>query len=166
MTVDQTFAPQDRTEGVSELTDAELYRRGAETLLASWEQYARGAAGANVWRSAGVASAVFPNEPERGVYNNALLDVGLDQGERDEAISAMETFYEAAGVTRFAAWVHENDDALRYDLMLRGYTIDDTTRAMGMTLNEIHLPRPEVELGSICTMPAHGDARRRACSPL
>ena len=27
---------------MSKLTDAELYLRGAETLLASWEQYARG----------------------------------------------------------------------------------------------------------------------------
>jgi len=35
---------------MSELTDAELYLRGAETLLASWEQYARGAAGATLQR--------------------------------------------------------------------------------------------------------------------
>jgi hypothetical protein len=30
------------------LTDADLYLRGAETLLASWEEYARGATGAAV----------------------------------------------------------------------------------------------------------------------
>ena len=29
-------------------TDAELYLRGTETLLASWEEYARGATGAAV----------------------------------------------------------------------------------------------------------------------
>jgi hypothetical protein len=28
---------------VTAFTDRELYRRGAETLLASWEEYARGA---------------------------------------------------------------------------------------------------------------------------
>ena len=46
------------------LTDADLYLRGAETLLASWEEYARGATGAAVQRSPGVAAAVFPSEPE------------------------------------------------------------------------------------------------------
>lgn len=29
-------------------TDTDLYRRGCETLLASWEEYARGALGAAV----------------------------------------------------------------------------------------------------------------------
>jgi hypothetical protein len=56
------------------LTDTDLYLRGTETLLASWEEYARGATGAAVQRHRGVAAAVFPNEPERGVYNNALLE--------------------------------------------------------------------------------------------
>ncbi len=50
------------------LSDTDLYRRGMETLLASWEQYAQAATGAAVQRSAGVATAVFPNEPERSVY--------------------------------------------------------------------------------------------------
>jgi hypothetical protein len=54
------------------LTDADLYARGSETLLASWETYARGSPGAAVQRLPGVAAAVFPREPERGVYNNAL----------------------------------------------------------------------------------------------
>jgi ribosomal protein S18 acetylase RimI-like enzyme len=54
--------------------DADLYERGAATLLASWTEYARGAVDASLQRSFGVAVAVFPHEPERGVYNNALLD--------------------------------------------------------------------------------------------
>jgi hypothetical protein len=33
------------------LTDADLYLRGAETLLASWDAYARGSRGAAVIRS-------------------------------------------------------------------------------------------------------------------
>src|SRR5205085_7998993 len=36
------------------LTDSDLYRRGTATLLASWEEYARGAAGAEVRRFPGV----------------------------------------------------------------------------------------------------------------
>ena len=59
-------------------SDAELYRRGVETLVASWESYALCASGAAVQRTGGVAAAVFPNEPERSVYNNTLLARDLD----------------------------------------------------------------------------------------
>jgi ribosomal protein S18 acetylase RimI-like enzyme len=127
-------------------TDAELFRRGAETLVASWEEYSRGAAGAFVQLSPGVAIAVFPSEPERAVYNNALLDPDLAAAERADALEAMEAVYAAAGVTRFAAWVHERDQAMRGDLERRGYTLDSSTRAMGMALDEIRLPRPQIEL--------------------
>jgi hypothetical protein len=99
---------------------ADLYRSGSATLLASFEAYARGADGAAVIRAPGVAAAVFPNLPERAVYNNALIDRDLDAGERAEAIEAMEAAYAAGGVDRFAAWVHETDSALRADLEARG----------------------------------------------
>ncbi|HKR99886.1 MAG TPA: hypothetical protein VJU79_10275, partial [Candidatus Dormibacteraeota bacterium] len=55
-------------------SDAELYSRGAASLVASWRVYATGSRGARVVDAAGVAAAVFPEEPERSVYNNALLD--------------------------------------------------------------------------------------------
>ncbi len=42
----------------SVLTATDLYDRGAETLLASWNEYARGADGAAVRRHRGVAAAV------------------------------------------------------------------------------------------------------------
>jgi GNAT superfamily N-acetyltransferase len=129
------------------LTDVDLYRRGAETLLASWQEYARGANGAAVQRFPGVAVAVFPNGPERAVYNNALLERDLTAAERADALEAMEATYAAAGVTRFAAWVHESDQAMRGDLERRGYTVDESTRAMSMALDEIRLPRPQLELG-------------------
>jgi GNAT superfamily N-acetyltransferase len=127
-------------------TDAELFRRGAETLVASWEEYSRGAAGAFVQRFPGVASAVFPNEPERAVYNNALLVRDLAMAARADAVDAMGAAYAAAGVGRFAAWVHESDEAMCADLEQRGYTLDTSTRAMAMRLDEIRLPRPDVEL--------------------
>jgi hypothetical protein len=47
---------------------------GMQTLLASWEVYADGAPGATVLRLKGLAAAVFPNEPARAVYNNAVLE--------------------------------------------------------------------------------------------
>jgi len=98
-------------------------------------------------RLPGVGTAVFPNEPERAVYNNALLERDLGAAERADALEAMEAAYAAAGVTRFAAWTHESDQAMRTDLERRGYTLDEATRAMGMALDDIRLPRPEIELG-------------------
>jgi ribosomal protein S18 acetylase RimI-like enzyme len=110
------------------------------TLVASWEEYARGAAGASVQRLAGVTAAVFPDGPERDVYNNAVL-------ERAAAIDAMEAAYAAAGVERFAAWVHEGDTALQAELERRGYTVAETTRAMRMAIDELAPPPPGIEVG-------------------
>jgi GNAT superfamily N-acetyltransferase len=127
--------------------DADLYERGVATLLASWERYAHGSDGAVVHRSAGTSAAVFPTEPERSIYNNALLERGLAATERATAIAVMEAAYRDAGIPRYAAWVHESDEPMRSDLERRGYTLDEVTRAMGMTLDGIRLPRPELELG-------------------
>jgi GNAT superfamily N-acetyltransferase len=121
------------------MSDDELYRRGVETLLACWEAIARGSSGARVIRAEGVAAAVFPRDPERAIYNNALLD-------RIEGLDAMEAAYASAGVERFAAWVHERDEPLRAALAARGYTVRETTRAMGMELGGVRVARPEVEL--------------------
>ena len=131
---------------MSRPTDAGLYLRGSDTLLASWEAYARGAVGAAVKRLPGVAAAVFPHEPERAFYNNALLDRDLGASERSGALDAMEAVYAAAGVARFAAWAHESDEPMRAELEQRGYTLDTTTRAMGMALDDIAVPRPQIDL--------------------
>jgi ribosomal protein S18 acetylase RimI-like enzyme len=128
------------------LTDIELYARGAATLVASWEAYARGTTGATVRRLPGVAAAVFSDEPERSVYNNALLERDLTAAQRADALAAMEAVYAAAGVTHFAAWVHESDAAMRIDLERRGYTLDTSTRAMGMALEDLRVPRRKIEL--------------------
>jgi ribosomal protein S18 acetylase RimI-like enzyme len=126
--------------------DADLYRRGAATLLASWEEYARGAEGAALQRLPGVAAAVFPHEPERSVYNNAVPDRRLSARDRSDTLDAMEAAYATAGVARFTAWVHESDHAMQHDLDRRGYRIDTTTRAMGMVLDEARPPWPQIEL--------------------
>ena len=86
-------------------------------------------------RLPGVATAVFRNEPERAVYNNALVDRDLAAAERAHALDAMEAAYAAAGVASFAAWVHESDQAIRTGLELRGYALNEATRAMGMALD-------------------------------
>src|SRR4051812_36209215 len=120
----------------------DLYNRGARTLLASWEAYAGGSDGAAVIRSPGVAAAVFPSEPARSVYNNALLERDLGSADRATALGAIEAGYASAGVARFAVWVHESDEALRADVVARGYTLDTATVAMGMALSDLRVPRP------------------------
>ena len=129
-------------------SDAELYSRGMATLIASWEEYARGAPGAAVFRAPGATCAVFPHDPERDFYNNALLKPHLSASERAEALLAMATTYAEAGVTRFAAWVHESDLAMRAALERNGYALDTSTRAMGMSLGGIPVPEPDLELRS------------------
>jgi GNAT superfamily N-acetyltransferase len=128
-------------------TDDDLYARGAATLLASWEQYARGATGAALQWLDGVAAAVFPSDPERGVYNNALLDRDLGPTARAAAVDAMAAAYRSAGVERYAAWVHESDEGMRAELTGRGYGLDESTRAMGMALDHVSVGRPDVALG-------------------
>jgi GNAT superfamily N-acetyltransferase len=130
-------------------TDSDLYLRGADTALASWEAYARGATGASVQRLPGVTAAVFPNEPERGIYNNAILACDLGPAARGDALDAMEAAYAAAGISRFAAWVHEREHAMSRDLERRGYDLAEMTRAMGMSLDDVRLPRPPLEVEPI-----------------
>jgi GNAT superfamily N-acetyltransferase len=129
--------------------DDELYAHGAATLLASWEEYSRGSAGAALVRLDGVSAAVFPTDPERAVYNNALLDRNLGPTERASAVDAMEAAYESAGVDRYAAWAHESDEGMRAELNGRGYAIAESTRAMGMSLDDASVPLPEIELGPL-----------------
>jgi GNAT superfamily N-acetyltransferase len=145
-------------------TDIDLYRRGEATLLACWEVIADGSPGAAVIRAAGVTAAVFPRGPERSIYNNAVLEQGLEGPARGAALDAMEAAYAAAGVADFAAWVHESDAAMRADIAARGYTIAETTRAMGIALEDIRPPRRELELAPP-EWPAYVEYLERAGAP-
>jgi GNAT superfamily N-acetyltransferase len=130
----------------SRYSDAELYDRGIRTLIASWEVFAAGSVEAEVRHLQGVTAAIFPSEPERSVFNNAVLD--RDTATVD-AIGAMEAAYAGAGITHYAAWVHERDRETRNALEQRGFTLAASTRAMGRSLFGIQFPRPEIELGSL-----------------
>jgi GNAT superfamily N-acetyltransferase len=131
------------------VTDEDLYGRSVATALACWQELARGATGAALHRLPGVAAAVFPHGPERTVYNNAILERHLTPAARVEALDAMEAAYADSGVELFAAWVHESDRAMQRAIEARGYSLSETTRAMGMTLDEIRLSRPVLTLGSL-----------------
>jgi GNAT superfamily N-acetyltransferase len=127
------------------IADSELYRRGMRTAVACWEEIARWTPGAAIIRASGWAAAVFTAGREREVYNNAVLEPGLDVRERDRAIDAIETAYASARVTEFAVWVHEHDVESQARLRARGYTIGETTRAMGMALRDLAVECPAIE---------------------
>jgi ribosomal protein S18 acetylase RimI-like enzyme len=112
-----------------------LYERSVATVIASWDAVARGGREAIVRRLPGVHAAVFPHEPERSVYNNAYLALGLSNDGDRRAIDAAESVYAALGITSFALWAHETDAGVRDTLEARGYGVAECTRAMGVHLS-------------------------------
>lgn len=131
------------------VSDAVLYQRGIATLIASWEAYAAAAPSAALRRGSGVTAAIFPQGPERAIYNNALLARRLSAAGRSAALDAMATLYRDADVVLYAAWVHESDAVMCEDLERRGYTIDSSTRAMGMNLGDLHQSRPDLPVETL-----------------
>jgi GNAT superfamily N-acetyltransferase len=117
-------------------SDRQLYARSVTTLIASSEAIAQGCGRAEVRRLPGVAAAVFPEEPERSFYNNAVIDRGLSAGERLDALGAMQAAYLEAGVEDYAAWVHESDAEIIANLGGRAYAITETTRSMAIRLGD------------------------------
>lgn len=132
-----------------EMDNGELYRRGLLTLAASWQEYARGAVDSVVRRPPGVVAAVFPRGPESTVYNNALLQRGMNARRRANALEAVEAAYASAGILHFAVWVDQGDAAMCDDLERRGYVVDTTALIMGLVLGEIRLSRPAADVEEV-----------------
>jgi|SRR5215207_4229508 len=99
--------------------DADLYLRGAQTLVGSWEAYARGPDGVEVIRSPGVAIAVFPSEPERAFLQQRAARA------RPLLFGAGERLGQDGGCVRvrrgrpLCRLVHESDEAMRDELEAR-----------------------------------------------
>ena len=130
-------------------TDLDLYRRGVETAVACWTSYARAIPGADVHRLPHVDVAVFTDGPERDVFNNAVLAHGLGAQERRDAVDALVTTYADAGITSYAAWVHETDTAMLAELTGRGFVHQETTWAMGRSLDsETGASHADVDAGT------------------
>jgi ribosomal protein S18 acetylase RimI-like enzyme len=127
-------------------TDADLYDRMVATLIASWERVAEGSADASVARVEGATAGLFPAGPERGIYNNAVLERGLNESEAAEAVGAIGRLYADAGVDRYAVWAHDSETASIAELAGRGFKIDTWTRAMAMPLDEMDAQPPRIDL--------------------
>jgi ribosomal protein S18 acetylase RimI-like enzyme len=128
-------------------TDEELYDRMLATLFASWRRVAEGSVRASVQQLPGATIALFPAGPERGVYNNAVLERRLGGPELRAAVDSIAREYTEAGIDRYAIWAHESEPAALGELAGRGFQVDTWTAAMAMTLNEIAVERPRIELG-------------------
>ena len=128
-------------------TDDELYDRMLATLVASWQCVAEGSEGATVERFEGATVGLFPAGPERGIYNNTVLERGLGRSRVARAVDAVARAYADAGVERHAVWAHETDRAALDELAGRGLRVDTWTRCMAMPLDELAVERPRIELG-------------------
>ena len=135
--IDTTAAPA---------AEEEQYGRMAEGLVAASRHFAAASTGAFVIDEPGVSIDVFPTEPDRTIYNNALFDRGLATDARRAALDAMEAVYLQAGVDGYAAWAHETDRPLIDDLLVRGYRLSESTRAMAIGLGELTAPRPVLDV--------------------
>lgn len=127
------------------LSDVDLCARGLRTAVACWTSYARTIGGGAVHRLPGVDVAVFADGPERDVFNNAVLAHGLPERERRDAVDAMVATYADAGITAYAAWVHESDGAMVEELTGRGFVHQETTWAMAQPLDVPATP-PDLDL--------------------
>jgi hypothetical protein len=97
-----------------------VHRRGIGTAVACCTAYPRTISGGAVHRLPGIDVAVFTEGPERQVFNTAVLAHGLGPHHRGAAVDAMVAAYADAGVTAYAAWVHESDAAMLAELTARG----------------------------------------------
>src|SRR3954470_22759290 len=70
------------------MTHADLYERGMRTAAVCWAAFARSTSGAEVHRLPHVSVAVFPDEPERSIYNNSILELYYTAGPREESHGA------------------------------------------------------------------------------
>jgi len=61
----------------------------------------------------------------------------------------MDEAYRSASVDRYAAWVHESDKGMCAELNGRGYTIAESTRAMGMSLDDVVVSERRGELAPL-----------------
>jgi GNAT superfamily N-acetyltransferase len=130
---------------VRTLNDVDLFARGLRTAVACWASYARTIDGGAVHRLPGVDVAVFTDGPEREVFNNAVLAHDLTDHGRRDAVDAMVATYADAGITAYAAWVHESDRAMVEELTGRGLVHQETTWAMAQPLDVPATP-PDLDL--------------------
>jgi ribosomal protein S18 acetylase RimI-like enzyme len=104
---------------------SDLLATSIASLVASWERYADWSPGARVLRDDDVAVGVFPEGSERDIFNNAVV-----RGDARRALAAVGDAYGAAGIERYAIWVHESRADAAEVLEQAGHRVVERTMAM------------------------------------
>jgi GNAT superfamily N-acetyltransferase len=96
--------------------------------------------GAEVIEREGVLAAIFPEAPDRSIFNSVFYEDGEALiGMLDELAGA----YEQAGVRAWTVWVPEDDPAIAEALVAAGHHDDAQPRDMGMEISDLHRPEPD-----------------------
>ena len=126
----------------------ELIRAGMPPL---WRLIADGSKG-SVWEEGDVLAAIFPQAPDRSVFNSVFYEDGERLVASLERIAAA---YAEAGVRAWTVWVPEADRDTAAALEQAGHVFDAEPRAMAMELTEFRPPQPDpsIEIREELDMP-------------
>lgn len=114
----------------------ELIRAGMPPL---WRSIAEGSGG-SVWAEDDALAAIFPDVPERSVFNSVFYEDGERLlGSLDRIAAA----YDEAGVRAWTVWVPEADERTAAGLAEAGHVLDAKPRAMGMEISKLREPKPD-----------------------
>lgn len=114
----------------------ELIRAGMPPF---WRSIAEGSGG-SVWAEGDVLAAIFPDVPERSVFNSVFYRNGERLlGSLDRIAAA----YEEAGVRAWTVWVPETDERTAAGLAEAGHVLDAEPRAMGTEISKLRAPEPD-----------------------
>jgi GNAT superfamily N-acetyltransferase len=114
----------------------ELIRAGMPPL---WRLIADGSAG-SVWEEGDVLAAIFPQAPDRSVFNSVFYEDGERLVATRDRIAAA---YDEAGVRAWTVWVPQADRDTAAALAEAGHVFDAEPRAMAMELTELRAPEPD-----------------------
>lgn len=118
-------------------SDADLYQRVRQLLLAEAELFGSSAEGATMLRRPGVVASINPRAPDRSMFNWVIFD------ERSALLAAYDELcraYQAAGVRAWTVWVDDGDVETERALSERGHLLDAKPRAMGADISQLTLP--------------------------
>lgn len=114
----------------------ELIRSGMPPF---WRLIAEGSSG-STWENGEVLAAIFPQAPDRSVFNSVFYE----DGERLIAsLGRIAAAYAEAGVRAWTVWVPEADRDTAAALERAGHVFDAEPRAMAMELTELRTPDPD-----------------------
>lgn len=113
----------------------EALARVARSIQAWQRALGRAAAGGSVIEAGELVGSVVPAAPSRSILNAAA---GPSAMHLDGSVLAqLAAHYDAAGITAFGVWVHEDDSAAAQALTHAGFRVDSRPAAMACDLADL-----------------------------